>query len=247
MLNLRLHSERGSALVPALLVMVMLLTFGVATAASVDTDQADSRHERERESSFQLTEGVLNAQIFQLSTRWPGATASAAAYPSSCVTGSVQPDCPTGAAMAQHFNGVDYASGVQWVTQVRDNGGGTPNYWTDALLTSQPSYDLNDDNFLWVRASGVVRDRRRTLVALVEAENVNLNFPRAALVSGHFETSNSGNKIIIDTNGEANQFSPGDIIVRCTLGTAGCDEYDSGQGPDRAEYGSTPTPRNRAR
>jgi Tfp pilus assembly protein PilX len=230
MLKHRLRDERGSALVPALLVMVMLVMFGVATAASVGTDQTDSRHERERESSFQITEGVLNAQIFQLSTRWPGATASTAAYPPSCVTGSVQPDCPTGAAMAQHFDGVDYRSGVNWVTQVRDNGGGTPNYWTDALLDSQPRYDANDDNFLWVRASGVVHNRRRTLVALVEAENVNLNFPRATLVSGHFETSNNGNKIIIDTNGESNQFSPGDIIVRCSLATPSCADYDSGKG-----------------
>ena len=229
MLTRRLADERGSALVTAMLVMFALVAFSMSIAAFIDTDQADSRRERERESSFHVTEGVLNAQIYQLSTRWPSATTSTA-YPSSCTASSTATDCPNGAAVQGNFTTVDHASGTQWETQVRDNGGATPNYWSDDLLTTQPSYDRNDDNFLWVRASGVVRGRPRTLVALVEAENVALNFPRAALVSGHFETSNTGNKVIIDTNGTANQFSPGDIIVRCALTVPTCANYDQAKG-----------------
>jgi hypothetical protein len=229
MLTNRRVGERGIALVPALLVLLLLITFATTTAALVDADQVDSRHERERESSFQMTEGVLNAQIYQLSTRWPGAT-TATAYPSSCTPGTVGADCPSATTVAQNFAGVDYGLGTDWATQVRDNGGPSPNYWTDDMLTGQPAYDANDDNFLWVRASGLVRDRRRTLVALVEVENVTLNFPRATLVAGHFETTNTGNKVIIDTNGEGNQFSPGDIIVRCSLSLPGCAEYDSRKG-----------------
>ena len=221
--------ERGSALVTAMLVMMVLFAFSMSIAAFVDTDQADSRRERERESSFNVTEGVLNAQIYQLSARWPSAT-TATAYPNSCTAASTAADCPNGAAMQANFTTVDHASGTQWETQVRDNGGASPNYWSDDLLTTQPSYDLNDDNFLWVRAAGVVRGRPRTLVALVEAENVALNFPRAALVSGHFATSNNGNKVIIDTNGLANQFSPGDIIVRCVLTAPNCASYDAAKG-----------------
>ena len=230
MLKRRLAGERGSALIPALVIMVLLLAFASAVAARVDGDQADSRRERERESSFQLTETALNAQIYQLSTRWPGAT-TAKPYPSSCASGATADDCPSAVAMGREAASVDEAAGTTWVTQVRDNGGASPNYWTDALLATQPRYDANDDNFVWVRASGLVRGRQRTLVALVEAENVTLNFPRATLVSGHFETSNNGNKVIIDTNGETNQFSPGDIIVRCTLTDPGCASYrdDAGQ------------------
>ncbi len=229
MLTRRLSDERGSTLVTAMLVMFVLLAFSMSVAASADTDQADSRRERERESSFNVTEGALNAQIYQLSTRWPSAT-TATAYPSECTVASAAADCPNGAAMQSNFTSVDNASGTEWVTQVRDNGGASPNFWSDDLLTSQPSYDYNDDNFLWVRASGVVRGRPRVLVALVEAENVALNFPRAALVSGHFETANNGNKIIIDTNGTANQFSPGDIIVRCVLAVPDCADYDASKG-----------------
>jgi Tfp pilus assembly protein PilX len=227
--SLNLSGERGSALVPALLVMVILLAFGLTVAATAETDQHESRRERERESSFNITEGALNAQIYQLSTRWPGATA-ATPYPASCTVGSTAADCPNGSALQANFESVDTAEGVQWVTQVRDNGGASPNFWSDDLLATQPEYDRNDDNFLWVRASAVVHGRPRVLVALVEAENVTLNFPRATLVAGHFETSNNGNKVIIDTNGTGNQFSPGDIIVRCALTDPNCAKYDANKG-----------------
>jgi Tfp pilus assembly protein PilX len=232
MLIRRLAAERGSTVVTAMMVMFVLVAFATTLAAFVDTDQADSRRERERESSFNLTEGALNAQIYQLSTRWPSATAGAESpYPGSCTAGSTQADCPNGTAMQSNFTTVDHATTTtQWETQVRDNGGASPNFWSDDLLATQPSYDRNDDNFLWVRASAVVRGRPRVLVALVEAENVALNFPQAALVSGHFETSNNGNKVIIDTNGLGNQFLPGDIIVRCALTSPGCASYDAAKG-----------------
>jgi hypothetical protein len=233
MLNRFRTDERGNALVPALLIMVILLSFGIATAASIDTDQGDSRRERERESSFQLTEGVLTAQIYQLSTSWPSATTASTgptAYASTCSATVTGTGCPNGAALQAQVEGVDYTDDTTWITQVRDNGGASPNFWTDALLATQPSRDANDDNFLWVRAEGIVQGRRRTLVALVEAENVTVNFPRATLVAGHFETTNNGKKIIIDTNGESNQFTPGDIIVRCSLLSAGCASYEKDKG-----------------
>src|SRR5690606_17983306 len=56
------------------------------------------------------------------------------------------------------------------------------------------------------------------------------SFPRATLVAGHFKTSNSGNKVIIDTNGLANEYSPGDIIVRCSTSDPNCAQYDSKKG-----------------
>jgi Tfp pilus assembly protein PilX len=231
MLTRRLRDERGSTIVTAMMVLFVLVAFATTLAAFVDSDQADSRRERERESSFNLTEGVLNAQIYQLSTRWPSRSANESPYPSSCTAGSTHADCPNGAAIQSNFATVDHASATtQWQTQVRDNGGASPNFWSDELLTTQPSYDANGDSFLWVRASGVVRGRKRVLVALVEAENVTLNFPRAALVSGHFETANNGNKVIIDTNGLAEQFLPGDIIVRCSLASPGCASYDANKG-----------------
>jgi hypothetical protein len=39
-------------------------------------------------------------------------------------------------------------------------------------------------NFVWVGATGIVRRHRRTLMALVEAEQMTLNFPKGTLVAG---------------------------------------------------------------
>ena len=90
--------------------------------------------------------------------------------------------------------------------------------------------DANGDNFLWVRAEADVAGRKRVLVALVEAENVTLNFPNATLVAGKFEVSNNGNKVMIDTNGVNNEWTPGDIIVRCALTDPNCAKWNQGKG-----------------
>ena len=69
-----------------------------------------------------------------------------------------------------------------------------------------------------------------------------LNFPNATLVAGKFEVSNSGNKVMIDTNGTSNEWVPGDIIVRCNKAAAGCAVWDQPKGqiePDTVK--SNPT------
>ena len=178
-LRSRLADARGSALIPALLIMAILLGFGMASLSLVDGEQRDSRRERERESSFQLAEGVLNAEIYRLSTRWPGKVSTP--YPSECTATSTHADCPGGATLQANFSGPDYSRRHSWKVQVRDNSGrraertSTPT----SLMNGSTTYnDANDDNFLWVRAEADVAGRKRVLVALVEAENVTLNFPQ---------------------------------------------------------------------
>jgi Tfp pilus assembly protein PilX len=240
MIKFRLHSQDGMALIMALLVMTLLLVFGFALLTNVDSQRSDSRRERERESSFQLSEGVLNAQIFQLSTRWPSSTTGAGGasvvYPTSCTQTSTDQDCPSISALTGSFNNVDQSNGNEaWTTQVRDNGGASPNYYSDDLIASQPTYDANNDGFLWVRATAVVRGHRRTLVALVKAEQTTLNFPKHTLSAGYFTTSNNGNKTIIDNDGANNEFTPGEIYVRCTFPggsppATGCADYQANKG-----------------
>ena len=229
-LRSRLADARGSALIPALLITAILLGFGMASLSLVDGEQRDSRRERERESSFQLAEGVLNAEIYRLSTRWPGK--ESAPYPSECTATSTHADCPGGTTLQANFSSPDYTRPTSWKVQVRDNADGAQkNFYSESLINGSSTYnDANGDNFLWVRAEADVAGRKRVLVALVEAENVALNFPNATLVAGKFEVSNNGNKVMIDTNGESNQWSPGDIIVRCTLGSAGCDDWNQAKG-----------------
>lgn len=233
-----LASESGNALISALLIMGMLAMFGMALLATVDTQQRESGRERQRESAFQMSEAVLNAQIYRLSSRWPASSTGSVTdsvglpYPTSCTDTSTSADCPNGTALAATITGPDYNTGVTWTTQVRDNSAAEPNFYSDSLLTSAVTYDANNDGYLWVRATAVVQGKRRTLVALVKAEKTALTFPRHTMVAGHFETTNNGNKMIIDNSGG---FPPSEIIVRCTFpGGAppapNCADYQSGKG-----------------
>jgi len=229
-LRSRLADARGSALIPALLITAILLGFGMASLSLVDGEQRDSRRERERESSFQLAEGVLNAEIYRLSTRWPGK--ESAPYPSECTATSTHADCPGGTTLQANFSSPDYTRPTSWKVQVRDNADGAQkNFYSESLINGSSTYnDANGDNFLWVRAEADVAGRKRVLVALVEAENVTLNFPNATLVAGKFEVSNNGNKVMIDTNGVNNEWTPGDIIVRCALTDPNCAKWNQGKG-----------------
>ncbi len=242
-----LRSERGSALVPALVIVGLLLTSGAAMLATIDTQQRESRRERVRESSFQLVEGVLNTQIFRLSKRWPGASTSTAPYPVACPAAVATVDCPSTATLKGIFDNVDQGSWstVRWVTQVRDDdNGATPSngsFWSDAMLATAPGYDRNGNDRLWVRAEATVRGRTRAVVALVKAEVVESRLvPNETVVAGWFQTTNEGVQ-----KDFVNQSAGGSIIVRCGAGgdatlppnqTADCADFK------QTSHGSTVSP-----
>jgi len=231
-----LAREDGSALVTAILVTFLVLTVGLSTLATIDTQQGESRKQRERESTFQLSEGVLNAQIFQLSRRWPGTSTNG--YPVSCTEGSGPvADCPAPAALVSSYVGPDYQQ-LSWVTTVHDNGSGAEQFYEGAVVSAQPRWDANRDQMMWVRAEARLRDpvrpdrfKERVLVALVKADSVPFFLPRATMVADHFEVTNEGNKTILDTNGAANEWLAGDVIVRCEAAgfedVGECAQYDN--------------------
>ena len=120
------------------------------------------------------------------------------------------------------------SAGYQWSTVVQDNGGTVSDLYTTAGAAGQPGYDANGDGKLWVRGQATVRGETRRLLGEVEAAEVPLPFPRNTVTAGYFQTTNSGNKVIVDTQGESGQ--SGDVDVRCT-GATGCttDAYRTGQ------------------
>jgi hypothetical protein len=215
----------------AIVVMGLLMTLGLALLAQVDSEQAEGGRQRARESSFQVAEGALNAQVFQLSTRWPDSTAP---YPTACDQGTMgQQDCPGTNAMTSTYQNVDQTKSTAWTTQVRDNDPSQPDYWSDSMLQTSAAYDANGDGYVWVRSTALVNARRRTVVALIKAEKTPI--PPAggshALVAGYFTTNNNGNKVIIDTDGANNQFTSGDVVVRCVFADtqppeANCADYE---------------------
>jgi hypothetical protein len=151
-----------------------------------------------------------------------------------------------GSPATANFANVDALANVTWTTKIRDNGGpavaGSPdlsgafdagaadaaqkgtNVATGANYTcgSPCKWDANGDGQLWVEARGVVRGRPRDIVALLKREVFAEPFPRNGVVAGSFETTNSGNKAIIDSTGSQ-------VVVRCTGTGPACTDYDAGK------------------
>ena len=253
-----LRDEDGWTLVTAIVLMAVMLGMGLAALAMSDNQQKQTRVERERESQLNLTEGVLSAQIFALSRNWPAAATGA--YPSACTETStstaVTEQCPTVDRVRSHYNAVDFNNGSAWTVQVRDNGGGARDLYSETVLTTQPTWDADGDGQVWVRAEGGIGTRNaagqitrrpRILVARVKVESLPVRFPSAPFVAGSVGTSNSGGhggRSLIETTG-----SPG--IVRCTPNQSSatgptrsdpCIGYDPGQVNGTIEsHPSTPT------
>jgi Tfp pilus assembly protein PilX len=223
-------SEHGSALVTALLLTMIMLTVGLAGLAQVDVQQEQSGVERVRETSFNLGEGALNAQIFAVSRRWPGPGAGAgtqAAAPfvyGPCTQDSISQNCPSAETIRRLFTSPDTAGATAWRTEVRDNATTVPptcptspstasSFYSDASTQGQYPYDCNNDGRVWVRAQATVRGRTRALVALVQAERETQQLPRAALLAGRLEIGNNGNKVLVDA--QADTTLNAEILLRC--------------------------------
>lgn len=223
-----LRTERGSAIVTAMLLLAVMLTSGLALLAIVDTQTDVSAKTRIRETAFNLDEAALNAQVRALAQpgQWPGPVATPAQQYPVCVPASTDARCPVASELLSLFPTSDAESGVTWQTEIADNDGAYASFYSDALLAAPYRYDHNGDDRVWVRATATARARSRTIVALVRAETQPEDILNSALLSGRLELSNHGNKIVIDDG-------TGGVLVRCNPSTAEsqpCLGYELGHG-----------------
>jgi Tfp pilus assembly protein PilX len=204
----RLAAERGSALVVALMVTMLMLALGLAAYGYVDSESRQSSQERIRESSFNQDDGLVATQTYILSRAWPAG--STAAYPTCTWNGTTltatgastdATKCPNSGAMANTFTSKDYAAASSWTTMVRDNGGTSGVFWDNSVTPSQPAYDANGDNQLWVYSKSTVRGRARIVVERVQAEPARVVFPKNVLVAGQFHVTTGGPKPFLQLNG----------------------------------------------
>ena len=224
----RLRASDGYAVATAMIVMSIMLTVGIASFAFVDTESNSSRRERVHETRLNLTEGVIAAEIFQLSRSWPSTDAQK--FPTSCTEASAEALCPSPAQLRSQFASKDFNLSSGWTVQVRDDADGVAGqYYDDATVLARPTWDQNGNGEMWVRAEGTLDGKKRTVVARVRVERKPLQFPDGPFVAGSFATGNSGNKTIVTTGGKNG-------IVRCDNGTDspsykdnGCMGYDTGQ------------------
>jgi Tfp pilus assembly protein PilX len=206
--------ESGSALVTAIIVLVVILGLGMAVLSQADVQSHQTGNEARGEATYNNAEGALDSEANLLQESWPTAATSACNQSSASNT-----SCP-GSALTNSFNtaytGHLYAS-PQWTVQIVDNSGGEgSNYYSDSASATAPSYDANRDGKVWIRAQTIIQGQKRVVVAeMVRQTNV-VQLPRNTITSGGTFTSNRGNKVIVETTDAAPGSSvTGSVNVRC--------------------------------
>jgi hypothetical protein len=126
---------------------------------------------------------------------------------------------------------------VSWTTTIRDNGGPVADAFVYSQVDAAQSgtnsktgaaytcpgpckWDANGDLKLWVQARAVIRGRQRNVVALLKREQFSESFARNGVTAGSFETTNQGNKTIIEATGSQ-------VVVRCTSTGPACTDYNA--------------------
>jgi len=211
-----LRRQDGSALITALMVILVMLPIGMALLAIVDTQARNSDSERTRDRAFNLADSALTSAAFNLGRyQWPasprsapsntgstgtaaqcglasyGATLGAATNPGSA-TARLQPN------LNASYDDSAY-TGATWQINVCDDDpfGAGPTVWKDGLLLQQ-NYDVNDNQLVWVRAEAKVGTRRRVIAALVRAKQTAALSSKYGLMTGRMnsEVSNTLGSIL---------------------------------------------------
>jgi Tfp pilus assembly protein PilX len=207
----RLTSQRGSALVTAMLAIMVMMMLGLASLSFVDGQSRATGKERTQESSFNAAEAALSGESATLAQKWPGAVDKqmpVCTYSNGTLTTNppAQADrCPNAAALTQTLASKDFSNNnLTWTVEVRDNTGGEQctattatncgYYWDDVTNRGYATWDANGDLEMWVRAQSVVRGQRRTIVGRVRVTKVNVQFPKSAVTAGSFKVGSSGSK-----------------------------------------------------
>jgi type II secretory pathway pseudopilin PulG len=255
-----LRQEDGNVLVVAIILIGIMMAIGLATLSRADGQTAQSRVQRNGESTFNLAEGALSQQIFILGRKGPGTATNP--YPAACASTLSNTFCPDNAKLMLNYDKAtqsDFDPGqTKWRTWVRDNasavGVASDTFWTDSLLGDpttgvggRPRFDQNADKLMWVRAQAQVRGRDRAIVGLIRIEPNPVELPKFTILSGTFETTNNGGHSaqIVDTTGSLG------VTVRCGAANgsgviANCLEYEPKKGqivPDvtHTGYGESTT------
>jgi hypothetical protein len=200
--RVKLRSQDGSALVTALMVMLVILPLGLALLAIVDTQAKDSGSERTRDRAFNLADSALTSAAFSLGKySWPssgsaapsntGATGTASACSSASygATLGATPAANSATAKLQPNLNASYEDsayiGAAWQINVCDNDPADAAHpvWKDALL-SRWNYDQNADGKLWIRSEATVSGRKRVLAGLVEVAQTPAMSSKYGVIAG---------------------------------------------------------------
>ena len=234
----RLGAEGGFVLISAVILLFILLGLGAGLVYYSNGQQHAATGEQTREMAFELAEAALNAQVGQLSRRWPASESEA--LPSRCTaaTSTATNDCPEPETIKGGFSA--YPAGTcatgatepwgspltnSWTTYVRSDPEGSP-IFNSATEKVAASYDAGGTQKLWVRAVGVVACHVVSVVTLVSRQLVAIPFPKYAAEGNWFRITNKGKKVIVNRAGEPPATEPGEVAMRCHGRKEGtCEEW----------------------
>lgn len=232
-----LRSEQGFILATVMVVLLIVVGIGTSVLYFANGQQKAATNEQAREIAFDVAEAALNAQVGQLAREWP--STSAKALPSACTpsTSTSANACPSVESLTDSYPRTGTCSkgtepwgsslSNKWTTYVRDDASQSAAF-VSATEQTQPSWDSNGNGKLWVRSVGVFRCTEVSLVTLVSRELQTIPFPRDAASGSWFKITNSGKKVIVNTEGEPPVAQHGEISMRCASlppGGSSCEEW----------------------
>jgi type II secretory pathway pseudopilin PulG len=255
----RARDEQGVALVAAIILLTVIMGLGLGLLLFTDNQQKASTRQQASESAFNLAEAALNAQVGQLSRRWPNTEVIGKEFPTcTSATSTSTNGCPSAARMSAGYpvaGGTSCPAGTatdawgspltnQWTTYVREDVGGSPNF-DSTKEQKAPVWDEHKVGKLWVRSVGVVQCHFVSVVTLVSRQEVTVSFPENAATANWFETSNKGNKTIVNTKGPKASKS-GAVSMRCAAPhPEPCKNWDQSKeqvSPNTTEGPGSPSP-----
>ncbi|HEV7804508.1 MAG TPA: hypothetical protein VGO80_01700 [Solirubrobacteraceae bacterium] len=220
MLNrVKLRDQTGSAMITALMAILVILPLGLALLAIVDTQARDSGSERTRDRAFNLADGALSSAAFSLSRyNWPtsgaaapsnaGATGTAAACAGASYGATLGAATNPGSATSKLQPGMNATyddaayTGARWQINVCDDDpvdlvSPRKPHWKNALLSGW-NYDQNANGYVWVRSEAHAGGRQRVLAALVRPAQVAALSSKYGLMTGRLnaDVTNSAGMLL---------------------------------------------------
>jgi Tfp pilus assembly protein PilX len=233
----RAREEDGFVVISAVVLLTVILGLGLGLLLFADTQQKASTREQATEAAFNVAEAALNAQVGQLSRKWPRTVTEMPTECSATSAASETNDCPSSTDLKLDPNtGSTSCSGKdawgspltnQWTTYVREDPGSAPLFNSTTEL-GKASYASSEAGALWVRSVGVVQCHPVAVVSLVTRLRKSLVMPEDAIAGNWFKMTNKGNKAIVDRRGRADEAAP--VSMRCEApherSTGKCEEYE---------------------
>jgi Tfp pilus assembly protein PilX len=226
----RVRSEDGFVVPVAIIILFVTILIGLAVMSTVDAQTHQSGYETSGEAAYNLGESVLNSEAKQVQSYWPTASQYTTTYTSICTNTTVtSAGCP-GSTLAAMLNstyaGKSFGNNVSWSATVLDDNTsvypGAANYYDNSLYTSGSNYhyDQNGDNKLWIRVSATSNGQTRVVVQQIRRIQVQISLPQSTITAGAVQTSNNGNKIIVNSEDPSNSVT-GPVNLNCndTTGT----------------------------